>query len=327
MPTHLIIGAGAGLVSAALFASAATAAAIAGILFYLSPLPLCLAGLGWGRSAALLAALTGTVVIAASLGPATAAAFGLTIATPIALLTHLLLLSRPVPALQGGAPASLEWYPPGRLVGWASIIAGVLAGLLVLVLGYDQESYRQSIRDILDHSAFKELDPDGTVFTKETIESLSVILAKALPAAFAIVWLTIVLFNLWLAGIIVAASGRSLRPWPNLQDLELPNVFVPIFAVAIMVSFVPGMIGLLATGLAGAMLFAYVLQGLAVIHVYSRSVTLRWLLLTVVYLGILLLGWVALLVAIVGLGEPLFGLRARSQGGQPPKTTKRTDNE
>jgi hypothetical protein len=37
MPTPLIIGAGAGLISAALFASAATATALAGILFYLAP--------------------------------------------------------------------------------------------------------------------------------------------------------------------------------------------------------------------------------------------------------------------------------------------------
>ncbi|ODR96387.1 hypothetical protein AUC69_14575 [Methyloceanibacter superfactus] len=321
MPTHLIIGAGAGLVAAALFASAATAAALAGILFYLSPLPLCLAGLGWGRSPVLLAGLTGTVVIAASLGAGTAAAFVLTIAAPIAVLVHLLLLSRPAgPDAPAGA---MEWYPPGRLVGWAALIAGLLAGLLVLLLGYDQESYQQSIREILDHSALKELDRDGTIFTKETVEGLSVVLAKALPAAFAIVWLTIVLFNLWLGGVIVAASGRSLRPWPNLQDLELPNVFVAVFAVAILASFIPGILGLLATGLAGAMLFAYVLQGLAVIHVYSRGSPFRILLLTVVYLGILLLGWVAVLVAILGLGEPLFGLRARSvQGGQPPNDNK-----
>jgi hypothetical protein len=321
MPTHLIIGAGAGLVAAALFASAATAAALAGILFYLSPLPLCLAGLGWGRSAVLLAGLTGTVVIAASLGAGTAAAFVLTIGAPIAVLVHLLLLSRP--ASPDAAAGALEWYPPGRLVGWAALIAGCLAGLLVLLLGYDQESYQQSIREILDHSALKELDRDGTIFTKETVEGLSVVLAKALPAAFAIVWLTIVLFNLWLGGVIVAASGRSLRPWPHLQDLELPNAFVAVFAVAILASFIPGLIGLLATGLAGAMLFAYVLQGLAVIHVYSRGSPFRILLLTVVYLGILLLGWVAILVAILGLGEPLFGLRARSvQTGQPPNDNK-----
>jgi uncharacterized protein YybS (DUF2232 family) len=79
----------------------------------------------------------------------------------------------------------------------------------------------------------------------------------------------------------------------------------------------PGLPGLVATGFAGALLFAFVLQGLAVIHVYSRGVPLRALLLAAVYLGILLLGWVAIVVAIVGLGEPVFRLRER---GQPPTT-------
>jgi len=83
----------------------------------------------------------------------------------------------------------------------------------------------------------------------------------------------------------------------------------------------PRLPGLLATGLAGALLFAYVLQGLAVIHVYSRGVPLRGLLLATIYLGILLLGWVAIAVAIVGLAEPLLGLRQRAnRGGQPPNS-------
>ena len=48
---------------------------------------------------------------------------------------------------------------------------------------------------------------------------------------------------------------------------------------------------------------------------------LRGLLLTAVYLGILLLGWVAIAVAILGLGEPLLRLRGRKdQHGQPPSS-------
>jgi hypothetical protein len=316
MPLALIIGAGSGLVSAALFASAATATAFAGVLFYLAPLPLCLAGLGWGGMAALFSALTGTVVIAASLGPATAAVFALSIAAPTALLTHLTLLSRPAATPHGQVIGALEWYPPGRIVGWAALMAGLLAGILVLMIG-DQEAYRESIRQILEHSTLKELDRDGTLFTQEAIASLSNVLARALPAAFAVIWLTITLFNLWMAALIVEASGRALRPWPDLHGFELPNVFVPIFAGALAASFLPGLPGLLATGLAGALLFAYVLQGLAVIHVYSRGVPFRAILLAAVYLGILLLGWVALVVAILGLAEPLLGLRQR---GQPPKS-------
>ena len=319
MPTPIIIGAGSGLVSAALFASAATATALAGVLFYLAPLPICLAGLGWGTMAAFVSALVGTLVIALSLGPPTAAIFALSIALPVALLTYLALLSRSDGKPPNGGATTLEWYPPGRLVAWAALIAGFLAGILVLILGYDQDSYRESIRQMLEHSALKELDKDGTLFTEENIANLSTLIARALPAAFAIVWITIALFNLWLAGRIVAASGRALRPWPDLHGLELPNFLVLLFAGALALSFIPGMPGLLATGLAGALLFAYVLQGLAVIHVYSKGMTARGLLLTTVYLGILLLGWVAILVAILGLAEPMLGIRQRpGPSGQPP---------
>ena len=322
MPTPLLIGAGSGLISAALFASAATATALAGVLFYLAPLPLCLAGLGWGGMAALFSALAGTLVIAVSLGPLTAVVFAISVAAPTALLTHLALLSRPAAAPQGQHVAALEWYPAGRIVGWAALMAGLLAGILVLALGYDQASYRESIREILNHSALKELDRDGTLFTEETIATLSGVLARALPAAFAVIWLTITLFNLWMAGLIVDASGRALRPWPDLHALELPNSLVLIFAGALAASFLPGLPGLLAIGLAGALLFAYVLQGLAVIHVSTRGVPLRSLLLVTVYLGILLLGWVAIVVAIIGLAEPLLGLRQRANRGGPPAATE-----
>ena len=46
MARYYLLGAGAGLVSAALFASAATGTALAGILFYLAPLPILIAALG-----------------------------------------------------------------------------------------------------------------------------------------------------------------------------------------------------------------------------------------------------------------------------------------
>ncbi len=317
-PLPLMIGAGAGLVSATLFASAATASVLAGILFYLAPLPIFLAGLGWASTAAIFAALTGTVVVGAALGPAAAAIFALAVAVPAALLSHLALLSRPAETAQGQVMGATEWYPPGRLVGWAALMAGALAALLVLIVALDQEAYRETIRQTLEHPAFKELDRDGTLLTEENVTKLVAVLARALPAAVAIVWLIITLFNFWIAGLIVDASGRALRPWPDLNAFELPNGLVVVFAIALAGSFLPGVPGLIATGFAGALLLAYVLQGLAVIHVYSRGVPMRGLLLATVYLAIFLLGWVALLVAILGLAEPLLGLRERARQSAPP---------
>jgi hypothetical protein len=321
MARFLLLGAGAGLVSAALFASAATATALAGILFYLAPLPICLAGLGWGWTTAAVAAVAGTLVAGGVLGLAAGAIFAGAIALPIAVLCYLALLSRPPTAPQGQASAALEWYPIGRLIGWAAVIAGVLAGIMVLLLGYDVETYKESIKELLKHSALKELDRDGAVINDSTIGGLSSVLARTLPAAFAIVWQSIALFNLWLAGVIVEASGRALRPWPKLDSIELPNVFFLAFTASLLASFLPGIAGLLATGLAGALLFAYVLQGLAVLHAFSRGMTFRGLLLATVYIGILLLGWVAVAIAILGLSEPMLHLRDRAATrGQPPNS-------
>jgi len=314
MPIAFIIGAGSGVVSAALFASAATSTAIAAILFYLAPLPLGLAGLGWGASAAAIAGLLGALLIAMVLGPDPAGAFALTAGMPVALLTYLALLSRPIAVQADGTQAGIEFYPPGRLLGWAAILAGLLAASMILYLGPDAEAYKASIGELVEKSALKQVDPEGKIFNAELI-------ARALPAAFAIIWLSVTLFNFWLAGLIVNASGHAMRPWPRLDMLDLPNVFFIVFTVALIGSFLPGPLGLMATGLSGALLYAYVLQGLAVLHAYTRGFAYRSLLLGGVYLGIVLIGWVAIAIAILGLSEPMLRLRQRATlGGLPPGT-------
>ena len=105
----------------------------------------------------------------------------------------------------------------------------------------------------------------------------------------------------------------------QLDAIELPNAFFLAFTASLLASFLPGIAGLLATGLAGALLFAYVLQGLAVLHAFSRGMPFRGLMLAAVYIGILLLGWVAVAIAILGLAEPMLRLRDRAaMRGQPP---------
>src|SRR6476660_3490217 len=107
MATLFLIGAGAGFVSAALFASAATAAALGGVLFYLAPLTICLAGLGWGWMAAAVAALAGAVAACSALGLAVGAIFAGAIAMPMAALCYLTLLSRAAPGPQGEASGAI----------------------------------------------------------------------------------------------------------------------------------------------------------------------------------------------------------------------------
>ena len=94
-----------------------------------------------------------------------------------------------------------------------------------------------------------------------------------------------------------------------------------LFAASLAASFLPGLAGLVATGLAGALLFAYALQGLAVIHVFSRGMPLARASARDRLSRILLLGWVAIVIAILGLGRAHAWAcaTARRRGRQPPK--------
>lgn len=318
MPAHLLIGAGAGLVSAALFASAVVSAALAGLILYLCPLPLCLAGLAWGKQAVTLAGVVGAILTLLVLGASPGIVYAVTVAIPATILVHLSLQYRTVPDPAGTAKQIVAWYPAGRIVAAAAIMAGVIALLMVLLLGPDMTRYQAAIDQMIP-LIHETLGADNEIWTPEATENLRTLLTRALPAVMAIVWITIAVFNMWLAGAIAKGSGHALRPWPNFHTLEIPNAMVIAFAVALALSFVPGIIGLIGTGFAGAFLIAYLLQGLAVIHFYTLGMPFRTVLLVVLYLAVLLLGWVAILVAILGLGEPMFGLRGRAAAA-PIKT-------
>ena len=92
-----LIGIGAGLVAAALFASLANNSTLAVTLFYLTPLPILLAGIGWGVRAALLAFATAALLVAIILNLTTAVGFSLYIGMPGVILSHLMLLRRELP--------------------------------------------------------------------------------------------------------------------------------------------------------------------------------------------------------------------------------------
>ena len=99
-----LIGIGAGLVAAALFASLANNSTLAVTLFYLTPLPILLAGIGWGVRAAQLAFATAALLVAIILNLTTAVAFALYIGLPGVLLSHLMLLRRELPPARQAAP-------------------------------------------------------------------------------------------------------------------------------------------------------------------------------------------------------------------------------
>lgn len=306
--------------SAVLFASATTATLLAVLLFYLAPLPTLIAGLRSGATTALVAGAAGLAVVLVALGLAPAAGYLFSLALPVTVLTYLALLSRQA-AGDVGAQGGVEWYPVGRLVMWTAVMAGGLAALSIPLLGLSAEAYEATVRDMLDNTILKQLGdsaPQG--LDKDALAPVVDLLVRALPAISAMVWLLVMVFNLWTAGRIIDASGNALRPWPDLSAMTFPTQFSLAFAVCLLLTFAPGLIGIIAMGFVGAFFLAYLLLGLAIFHAITRASQFRPLLLFSLYFGMFLFLWVALIVAAVGVGDPVFKLRERAfnRSNQPP---------
>ena len=91
----VLIGIGAGAATALLFASVASGSPLSVLLFYLAPLPILIAAMGWSHWAALIAAVVAAAGLAAVFGGFFFIAFLIGIGLPAWWLGYLALLARP----------------------------------------------------------------------------------------------------------------------------------------------------------------------------------------------------------------------------------------
>lgn len=317
MTYRLLIAVGAGLVAAVVFASATTGPLLVRmVLFVLTPLALFLAGLGLGPVAAVIAGIAGTSLVLVAGTPIGALVFAVSQAIPVIALTYLASLNRQAP------DGTVEWYPVGRLVIAAALIAGTFAGLTLLLLGGDVEALRTALREMLQAFVNTELPkmPDAPKLGPAEIEEATSIALGLLPAASGISSMSSLLFNLWLAGRITLASGRLARPWPDIPAMMYPPVTPLLLAVSTGVGFLAALPGMLAAGFAGPLFFAYVLLGLAVVHYITRGRSWRIFALWALYGSLFIMNTVAsLAVALLGLAEAIWPMRKLPPPDDPPK--------
>lgn len=321
--TGILIALAAGIASALMFASIVSGALISLLLFYLAPLPLMVAALGWGSLAAATGGLIAALGIGALFGFAYMMAFAVTVALPAWWLGHLSLLARTVPhesqsASSESAPA-LDWYPVGRILVWIAVFASLTTMGAMLTLGTDAASINGSLRRAL--SRIVSLTGPGAD-NENTTRAIDALVAIAPGAATLIAMLTLTL-SLWLAAKITFTSQRLKRPWPDLRTTKLPPMTLAVLAAAIVLCFAGGLIAIVSQIVCAALLTAYGFIGFAVLHVVSQTFPGRTFMLGVLYATTLFIGWPLIGSVGLGLADAALGLRDRywqKRGLTPPPT-------
>ncbi len=269
------------------------------VLVYMTQLPLFLAGLWLGAGAAVIAGLTGALVLLAASDLFGAAVFAAVNAVPVALLVRQALLARP------GSDGTVVWYPPGLLTAWltALALAGIAAALLLLG-GPEglQSTLKSVVAEVIDRLSRNPV-PNR--------DQAAELLAMVIPGIIAASWMIMLVANAALAQGVLARFGANWRPSPDLAELGLP-LWVPVaLGLAAAAVVFGGGLRFVGINMLIALSVPFCLAGLAVLHAAARHMSHPVMALVGFYVLAALFGWPFLAIAVLGLLESWLGLRHR----------------
>jgi len=274
-PRWLAAGAG-GLISAALAMWAFRGLPLGPVLLWLSPMPLFLAGLGFG-----LPALIGAVIVAA---------FGLLLlggTLPVAI--HAAAFS--IPALlvvaTGLRRGKFEASVPLALLGLYPAFCILVAEALLADSG--------GLEAVLNAVVKAGLERMGIAADDTLISDIAQV--KAAAVGF---WLSIaMLVNASAAQRFLTRRGLALVPSPRLAETRLPFAYPALPAIAVVVAMLDDFGGT-TTSLLVILLVPVLLRGLGIVHSRSRGHKGSGLLLGAVYVTLAIFSLPAALF-LVGL--------------------------
>lgn len=314
------VAVGAGLASGLLFATSATGSLAAMAMAYLTALPIVIAALGYGQQFGLASAAVGIAGVSGVLGPILGTFYAVSFALPA---WWLCLLGR---SAAPAAPSKVAaWRTPGFLVLWAaglSSLAILLGGAMAV---WRFGSYDAAVEAVAHRIAAEiERTPSGQALLNQ--DGLPKLLVQILPLALTASSCLMLVANLWLGARVTQVSQRLPRPWPNVPDgLRLPRWSAGLLAALAAGGFAAGLnsaAGATASTLAAALSLAFGLQGLGTVHVLTRGIAGRFVILTLVY-GVLVALPLALMAPLLlGLADCLTPLRSRTTPPKPPTKPK-----
>jgi hypothetical protein len=303
----------AGLVSSLLFLSLAKGFAAGMLLSYLAPLPLMMVGLYRGNGAAAGAGLAAMAAVALTAGGFAPLPFAVVALLPSLVVVHRALLWR------SNADSSVEWYPPGLVLGW---LTGI--GLALIVIGAllvpDRPDGVESggLQFWVTDTIGRTLELVAPNLTSEQRKAVADWWVPFFPAMVASSWLVMAVVNAVAAQGFLVRLGRNRRPTPSYRELELPLwLGVVLAAAATTGGLAEGDLGYVARSAVVVTLIPFALLGLATVHGWAAGRPNARMYLAAMYGGLFLASaWAFIPVAGLGLVRFMTRFRrAESSGG------------
>lgn len=307
------IGVLAGLAAALLSIGVIIESSMAIVLYFLAPLPIFIAALGWGTGAGAVAAVAAAVAVGVFASPLSGLAMALVTALPAIACAYMAGLARPAEEL-GGEAGKFVWFPLSAMLWRLTLIAAAVTIVLGVIIGFNEALIRDLSREMV--SLLGESDP-SLAQNSEIAPQLAQFLLAMLPVSSAALMVVTLTANLYIALRLTALSQRLARPrddWPS--GLRMPPVAVVVFIAAVAASFAPGSLGHIAAAISGALGAGFMLAGFAAFHYRTRGRTWRPVALWFAYVATALFGFVAFFFVVAGLFEASFMRRARTDADE-----------
>ncbi len=308
----LLLGIAAGAASALLLAAVTSGGALGTPLFLMSALPIAIVTLGWGTLAAIASVIAGVVGLWFFVSWKAALLHAMVITVPMAIFAYLLGLGRPLDA-EG---KSFEWYPLERV--FTAMVLVTAAGIIGVgaFIGFDVNGTAAEVADML--VALSQQAGDPSVPSRDDLMPAMLVYMRLMPLAVSLFWLVLTAANLWLASRVVRMSGRLRRDDDRIAEtLALPRWMIVVFLGAIPLAGIDGGIGLAASVVVGSAGMGFALVGFAVLHVFVRGNPAGPLILGITYATTFVLSIPLVPLALAGMMDGPFGLRAKRLNNRP----------
>lgn len=300
----LLISGSSGIISALTFLLSVMQGAV--LLVYLPLIPLLLVGFYFGYKKAAAAILVASLLLLSVNDAAVATLYILFLGTPALMVSYFTMKQ-----------SNGTWYPVLKIIVNLLVYAGVMITLLTMDYagsGTDlQAKIGAELSSITSTGMESMSDPkiDAMVNNLVTKHSYLVIAMTAWQ------WALMVYVMALTSHLILDSYKKNIRPDFSLFGSALPNWLLAALGVSSLVSFAAvGDVQFIARGVMLMLMLPYFLFGLVRIHVRTRELPGRKLLLSMMYVMIAFTLWPVLVIALFGVFQQMQGI------GKPPVSTQ-----